>query len=109
MTAPVQSRRARQTGRVVEVWRAAELGVEDPAGEWVTICVQHASSCHHATRALAVSWAAEPLTWCEDCQVDTRQCGRCGGRCHWVDDAWVCRACGDEWYPDHGPEYAAPA
>jgi hypothetical protein len=67
---PVQSRRARQTGRVVEVWRDLDLGVEDEAGPWVTVCPEHGSSCHHATRALAVSWAAEPLTWCEPCQGD---------------------------------------
>jgi hypothetical protein len=66
--APVQARRARQTGRVVEVWRDVDLGVEDEAGPWVTVCRDHASSCHHATRHLAVSWAAEPLTWCEPCQ-----------------------------------------
>jgi hypothetical protein len=52
----------------VEVWHAADLGVEDDAGDWVTVCRDHGTDCHHATRALAVSWAAEPLTWCEECQ-----------------------------------------
>lgn len=65
---PVQSRRARQTGRIVEVWRADQLGVQDEAGDWVTVCQPHATSIHHATRKVAVEWAAEPLTWCEDCQ-----------------------------------------
>jgi hypothetical protein len=69
MTGPLQSRRARQSGRIVEVWRAEDLGVHDEAGEWVTLCVEHGSDCHHATRALAVSWAAEPLMWCEPCQL----------------------------------------
>lgn len=69
---PVQSRQARQTGRTVEVWRATDLGVHDDAGEWVTVCTEHGSSCHHATRALALYMAAGPLTWCEDCQDDDR-------------------------------------
>jgi hypothetical protein len=68
VTGLVQSRRARQSGRIVEVWHADALGVHDEAGEWVTVCVEHGSSCHHETRAVAVSWAAEPLTWCEPCQ-----------------------------------------
>lgn len=40
----------------------------------------------------------------------TRPCLGCGGKrtCRWSIDAWVCSACGDEWYPDHGPEYADP-
>jgi hypothetical protein len=67
---PIQSRRARQSGRIVEVWRAEDLGVQDDAGDWVTVCVEHGTDCHHATRALAVSWAAEPLTWCETCQEE---------------------------------------
>lgn len=34
------------------------------------------------------------------------KCASCGGACQAADDAWVCTKCGDEWYPDHGPEYA---
>lgn len=64
----VQRRVARQTGRVVEVWAADALGVEDEAGDWVTVCVEHGTDCHHETRRLAVGWAAEPRTWCEACQ-----------------------------------------
>jgi hypothetical protein len=26
-------------------------------------------------------------------------CASCGSLCAWADDAWVCEACGDEWYP----------
>lgn len=36
------------------------------------------------------------------------RCAVCNGLCFWSEDAWVCTKCGDEWYPDHGPEYAAP-
>jgi hypothetical protein len=36
------------------------------------------------------------------------KCSSCGGRTHWADDAWVCFRCGDEWYPDHGPQFAPP-
>ena len=36
------------------------------------------------------------------------KCASCHGSCRWSDDAWVCRKCGDEWYPDHGAEYAPP-
>ena len=36
------------------------------------------------------------------------RCSTCLGECHWVEGAWVCWECGDEWYPDHGPEFAAP-
>lgn len=40
----------------------------------------------------------------------TRPCSSCGGKrtCRWADEAWVCFRCGDEWYPDHGDEYAPP-
>lgn len=31
-----------------------------------------------------------------ECQV----CSSCLGVCRWVDDAWVCQECGDEWYPE---------
>jgi len=33
------------------------------------------------------------------------RCATCGGACQAAEDAWVCTRCGDEWYPDHGPEY----
>lgn len=36
------------------------------------------------------------------------KCSSCGGTCLWVDDSWVCKRCGDEWSPEHGPEYAIP-
>lgn len=30
------------------------------------------------------------------------RCASCGARCSWVDDAWACGGCGDEW-PPSGP------
>lgn len=37
--------------------------------------------------------------------VYVRPCASCGGGCLWTEDAWVCRRCGDEWYPDSGEPY----
>lgn len=67
MAGPIQSRKARETGRIVEVWRADDLGVEDEAGEWVTVCADHSTSIHHSTRKLAVYHSSNPLGWCEEC------------------------------------------
>lgn len=44
--------------------------------------------------------------------VTTPRCGSCRGLTRWADDAWVCVDavdCGAEWYPEHGPQYAAPS
>ena len=61
-------RRAQQTGRMVGVYRADEAGMEsDPASPWATVCEEHNTLVCHSTRRLALSWAAEPMTWCEDC------------------------------------------
>lgn len=41
--------------------------------------------------------------------VPFRQCSSCGhDSCYWEGEAWTCDRCGDEWYEDHGREYAAP-
>jgi hypothetical protein len=37
-----------------------------------------------------------------------RRCSSCYGNCHWHDIAWVCRDCGDEWWPEHGKRFDAP-
>jgi hypothetical protein len=37
-----------------------------------------------------------------------RRCSSCYGICHWHDIAWVCRDCGDEWWPEHGKRFDAP-
>jgi hypothetical protein len=49
--------------------------------------------------------AEDPKAWALDAAPEPR-CGACGAACRWVEDAWVCTSCGDEWYPDHGSEYA---
>lgn len=96
----VKISRARSTGTVIELWRAEDLGVEDEAGDWVTVC-EHGSSCHHHTRAVATSWMSEPETWCETgCRHAAYQrqgCATCGGELQWAEDAWICTSCGDEW------------
>lgn len=38
----------------------------------------------------------------------TPHCASCGGETLWTEDHWVCQSCGDEWNPDHGPEYRPP-
>lgn len=46
------------------------------------------------------------VNWTQDIEVhkldedDWRPCATCLGRCYWVDDQWVCDACGDEFAPD---------
>jgi len=38
-----------------------------------------------------------------------RRCATCRGVCYWHDEAWVCRDCGDEFYPPGLNErYKAP-
>lgn len=65
---PTQARRARQTGTVVEVWRADAIGLDDEGGRWFTVCTEHATSIAHATRRLAEWHAVDPRGWCEDCR-----------------------------------------
>lgn len=72
MSAPaglVSYRRARSTGTHVGVYRADEAGIEsDPKTPWATVCEEHAGCVCHATRALAMSWASQPESWCPTCQ-----------------------------------------
>lgn len=60
----IQSHRCRLTGTVVDV---VFDSYADPDQPWETICVDHGTVCSHPTRALAVSHAADPTGWCEDC------------------------------------------
>jgi len=106
-----QERRARSTGAVVQVLDLrhpdTQFAPEDDC-VWATVCVTHGTICVHPTLALARSHAADPAGWCERCRGVARVCASCLGDCYWHDEAWVCDSCGDEWYPDHGSEYAAP-
>lgn len=101
-----QSHRNRETGTVVEVVDLADPATEFEAEDecrWATLCRDHGSICTHPTLALARSHAADPAGWCEPCRADppVRRCPGCDGEAPWADDAWVCRSCGDEWYPEH--------
>ncbi len=58
----VQSRVARSTGFRVDV-----IDGRDRGEGWETICCEHGGVCSHDSRALAVSFAACPEEWCEDC------------------------------------------
>jgi hypothetical protein len=69
----VVTRRSRATGLLVSVYRGAEAGIEDdPALPYVTVCEAHGSAVCHSSKRLAVSWLAEPQTWCEQCQREQR-------------------------------------
>ncbi len=67
----VQLRRARATGTVVGVYdgKAAGFDHDDGANPWSTVCETHGTIASHPTRALAVSHAADPEGWCEDCRT----------------------------------------
>lgn len=80
--------------------RAQERGIGhgQPGGAWLLIWNRLVMG------AIRDSVAAERRT--------TRPCSSCGAPrgCAWSVDAWVCRLCGDEWYPEHNPvRYAPPS
>lgn len=65
----IQMRRARSTGTMVGVYDSLQAGMEtDPSAAWMTVCEEHSSCVGHRTRKLALSHAAEPEGWCEDCR-----------------------------------------
>lgn len=55
----IQSRRNRQTSTIIEV-----ISADD---SWATICADHGTVCSFDTQAHALSFAASPIDWCEDC------------------------------------------
>ncbi len=60
----LQDRRARSNGSRVIVEFLPSADDENP---WQTTCYTHGGVCSHTTRALALSFAAAPEQWCEDC------------------------------------------
>lgn len=96
--------RARETGTLVTTAHADDLGLDADDGRtrWYNVCEEHASCVGHASLALARSFAAVPSEWCEECRplAAHRHCPTCGGTTRWAEDAFVCRECGDEFYPD---------
>jgi hypothetical protein len=64
----VRKTKARSTGAIIEVVDNRERSYMDDDNRWYTVCIDHGSLVGHTTRALAVSWSAEPESWCEQCQ-----------------------------------------
>ena len=60
------TRKNRQTGTMITVVSEKEAHL-DPDLKWWTICEDHYRLVGHDTKALAISWASEPSTWCNDC------------------------------------------
>ena len=60
------TRKNRQTGTMITVVSEKEAHL-DPDLKWWTICEDHYRLVGHNTKALAISWASEPKTWCEVC------------------------------------------
>jgi hypothetical protein len=62
-------RRNQQTGTLIEVGTAEELGLDDEGGasKWYCVCLEHSGILGHETRKLAKSWASSPLDWCFGC------------------------------------------
>lgn len=122
------TRKNRQTGTMISVGRAEDLGVDPSAGPWATICEDHGLIVNHRTRALAESHAPDPLGWCEGCREDAdarndpapdryHLCGECEGRGFDPSDPEVlaggaphaeCRRCGGSGKVPHDPAIHAP-
>ena len=67
---PVSSHRNRETGAVIEVWRAEDLPGSRDTGEskpWITLCVDHGETRYHATRGQAAVAARRPFLSCGEC------------------------------------------
>jgi hypothetical protein len=62
----VVQRRSRQTRRLVGVYKAdqSDLSNEMP---WWTVCEDHGYLVGHDSLNLALSWSADPMTWCGVC------------------------------------------
>ena len=65
----VFQRRNRKTGLLVGVYNNAQAGMDDDdrRAPWSTVCEEHGHVISHAGLALAVSHAADPQGWCEQC------------------------------------------
>ena len=65
----VQKRKARSTELPVLVVDNRDKSYFDDDQKWYTVCEEHGGLVGHETRALAVSWSAEPEAWCPTCQA----------------------------------------
>lgn len=64
----VSHRVARSTGATIIVERTGVGSTVEQDAGWATICANHATLIIHETRALALSHAREPESWCGDCE-----------------------------------------
>jgi hypothetical protein len=66
----IQVTRARSTGTLVLVVDGDKFGVDTDDGRqpFSTICDDHGGCIMHATKSLALSWAAAPHMWCPTCE-----------------------------------------
>lgn len=73
----LSTHRHRETGVVIEVWRAVDLQGSDYSAEskpWITRCVDHAEVCFHESEEVAAEAACDPVTVCRTC--------------FWLEDLW---------------------
>lgn len=68
----ITTRRNRQTGTLITITTAAAEGLELSV-PWWTICDDHGGAIGHYTKAEALSWAAEPVAWCDGCAEAHKQ------------------------------------
>jgi hypothetical protein len=65
----LKTRKNRETGFYVSLYRSAESGMEnDPDLPYATVCEQHATLVCHKTRKSAEGWLSDPRGWCEECR-----------------------------------------
>jgi hypothetical protein len=65
----VFTRRSRETGLLVSVYRNREALLDDADGRYPysTVCEEHGQICAHESLRLARHHAANPTGWCEVC------------------------------------------
>lgn len=63
----VKASTARSTGSRVLVIDNRDRDFMDDKQRWYTLCDDHGFLVGHETRSIAISWSAEPQTWCEGC------------------------------------------
>lgn len=63
----VERRKTRQTGTVVEIYRADQAGLDVGKASWAVVCAAHGSILGCASLSLAKDQASDPNGWCELC------------------------------------------
>jgi hypothetical protein len=69
----VERRRCRATSTMVSIYHAAQAGLDESGGSWVTVCEDHGSLCNHPTLELARRHRADPWGWCDECRERENQ------------------------------------